>query len=203
MKTLYIEAFQKSDLIELDNSEIKKLPKRLFLAYSIQYKKLAESIKKQLIENGIKLERFQQVLGCSVVKTNLPILLVSTGKFHARNLFLQTPILYVLENDKIIQIPKKDIENQRIMRKTALMKFLSSENIGILVSTKLGQENLDKAIKLKADIEKKGKNAFIFLSNNIDISQFENFNIGSWVNTACPGLCFDNSSIINMNEVPK
>ena len=104
MKIMYVESVQKNLNIELSKTEIKKLPKKLFLAYSIQYKELAEDIKKQLTKNKIKVEKFQQVLGCSKIKTNLPVLLVSTGKFHAQNLYLQTPILYSLENNKIIKI---------------------------------------------------------------------------------------------------
>ncbi len=205
MKLLYIPTIQRNIDIKLKKEQISKLPKKLFLVYSIQYKQLAESIKEQLKRNNIKVEKFQQVLGCSKIsnKNNLPILLISTGKFHAQNLFFQTPILYTLENDKIVQIPKKDIEAQRTKRKTALLKFLKADKIGILVSTKPGQENLNKAIKLKKQLEKQNKEIYIFISNNIDISQFENFPIDSWVNTACPGLSMDNSSIININDIPE
>ena len=202
-RILYIESKQKNLDINLNKSEISKLPKKLFLAYSIQYKELAESIKEQLKRNSIKVEKFQQVLGCSKIKTQLPILLISTGKFHAQNLFLQTPILYITENDKIVQIPKKDIEAQRTRRKTALLKFLKADRIGILVSTKPGQEKLNEAVKLKENLKKQKKQAYIFISNNIDIAQFENFPVDSWVNTACPGLCMDNSSIINIEDIPK
>jgi len=202
---LYIPAIQKNIDIRLDKSEISKLPKKLFLAYSIQYKHLAENIKKQLETNKIKIVNFQQVLGCSKIsnKDNLPILLVSTGKFHAQNLFLQTPILYTLEENKIIKVDEKEIKKIRAHKKTALIKFLKAEKIGILVSTKLGQDNLGKAIRLKENLEKKGKQAYIFVSNNIDINQFENFDIGAWVNTACPGLSMDSSSVINIDEIPK
>jgi len=199
---LYIPAIQKNLNIKLSKTEINKLPKNLFLAYSIQYKELAQDIKKQLTANKINIEKFQQVLGCSKVSTKLPILLISTGKFHAQNLFLQTPILYTLKNNKIIRISDKEIARIKAYKKTALMKFLKSEKIGILVSTKLGQENMKKAIKLKQKLEKQGKKAYVFICNNIDISQFENFNIQSWINTACPGLSMDNPNIINIDDLP-
>ena len=202
-RILYVEAKQKNRDINLNKTEISKLSKKLFLAYSIQYKPLAEKIKKQLEANKIKIDKFQQVLGCSKIKTNFPVLLISTGKFHAQNLFLQTPILYILENEKIIRISEKDIESQRARKKTALIKFLKADKIGILVSTKPGQENLGKAVKLKTNLEKQGKQAYIFISNNIDINQFENFSIDSWVNTACPGLAMDNSSVINISDISK
>jgi len=199
---LYIPSIQKNLNIDLSKSEIKKLPKTLFLAYSIQYKELAKQIKSQLEQNNIKIQGFQQVLGCSKINTTLPILLISTGKFHAQNLMLQTPILYVVNNNKIIQISKEEIQKLKSKNKTALIKFLKADKIGILVSTKPGQENLDNAIKLKNQLENKNKQPFIFISNNIDINQFENFNIDSWVNTACPGLAIDNSDIINVDDIP-
>ncbi len=210
---LYIPTIQKNLDIKLSKKEIAKLPKNLFLAYSIQYKHLAKSIKQQLQKNNIKVQKFQQVLGCSKVNTTLPILLVSTGKFHAQNLMLQTPImkeilkkplvsLYRLENNKIIKISEKQVNKLKAKNKTALIKFLKADKIGILVSTKPGQERLKDAIKLKNQLENKNKKSFIFISNNIDTAQFENFNIDSWVNTACPGLAMDNSDTININDLP-
>ena len=206
MKTLFIPAIQKNLQLELSPKEIKKLPKKLLLLYSIQYQDLATSIKSQLKAHNIKIQKTQQVLGCSRITTNLPILLVSTGKFHALNLYLQTPELYMLEGKTIKKIPKEEIEKLKIQRKTALIKFLSANNIGILVSTKPGQQNLPLALKLKKIIQKKYKNqkqVFIFISNNIDINQFENFNIDSWINTACSGLIVDKPTIINYNELPR
>jgi len=199
---LYIPTIRKNLDIKLYNKEIAKLPKKLFLAYSIQYKELAKQIKSQLEQNNVKIPQFQQVLGCSKVNTTLPILLVSTGKFHAQNLMLQTPILYKVENNKITRVSDKEVSKIRVKKKTALIKYLKADKIGILVSTKPGQENLDKAIKLKKQLENKNKKPFIFISNNIDISQFENFNIDSWVNTACSGIAMDNSNIINIDELP-
>jgi|TARA_B100001971_G_scaffold186587_1_gene186645 2-(3-amino-3-carboxypropyl)histidine synthase len=203
MKILYIESKQKNLKAELSKSEIVKLPKKIFLAYSIQYKDLSYNIAKQLKKSKIKIEKTQQVLGCSKVNTKLPILLIGTGRFHAQNLYLQTPILYILENNKIIKISKDEINRLKARKKTALIKFLKADNIGILVSTKPGQENLKQAEVLKKKLENKNKKKHIFISNNIDINQFENFNIQSWVNTACPGLANDSSDIINIGDIPQ
>ena len=202
MKILYIPTIQKNLSTKLSKSQIAKLPKKLFLAYSIQYKSLAESVKQQLQSNNIKIPEFQQVLGCSKINTKLHVLLISTGKFHAQNLFLQTPILYTLKNNKIIKISSKEINKLKAKKRTSIIKFLNADKIGILVSTKLGQENLKQAEKLKNKLKKQNKQPYIFISNNIDITQFENFNIGSWINTACPGLAYDSSKMINVDELP-
>ena len=204
VKVLYIESkLRNLKNFILSEEEIAKLPKKFFLAYTIQYKSLAEQIKKQLEANNLRITKFQQVLGCSKInnKENTPILLIGAGRFHAINLYLQAPEVYVLENDKIVKISGDEINSLKNKRKAALVRFLSANNIGILVSTKPGQENLIQAIQLRKKLIKQGKNAFIFITNNIDTSQFENFNIDSWVNTACPGLSYDNSNIINYNEL--
>lgn len=201
MKVLFIESKIKNLNRDLDKSEISKLPKKLLLAYSIQYKDLALLVKKQLELNNFKITNFQQVLGCSKIQTKEPILLIGQGRFHALNLYLQAPEVFVLENNKITKIPEEEIEKAKSKKKAALLKFLSANNIGILISTKPGQENLNLAIKIKEKLEKKSKQVFLFMSNNIDISQFENFPIDSWVNTACSGLANDNPKIINYQDI--
>lgn len=206
MKTLFIPAKLKNLSVKLPKSQIAKLPKKLLLLYAIQYKGLAKQIKQQLQANNIIVSKTQQVLGCSKINTKLPVLLISTGDFHAKSLYLQIQPIYLLKNNKIIKIPQSEINKLKTQRKTALIRFLNADKIGILVSTKPGQNKLNLALKLKQKIEKKykgQKQVFIFISNNIDINQFENFQIDSWINTACPGLTVDNSSIINYDELPK
>ena len=203
MKVLFVPSRRKDLSYDIDKREFAKFPKKLFLAYSLQYESLAKNVRKQLVANKIKVEGFRQVLGCSKINTKLPVLLISTGLFHAINLFLQAPKIFLLKGDKIIQVSQADIDKVRNRRRTALMKFLKAENIGILVSLKPGQESLKAAVSLKERLVRKGRKAYIFLADNIDIGQFENFPIDSWVNTACPGLVNDSLEVININELPK
>jgi 2-(3-amino-3-carboxypropyl)histidine synthase len=126
---------------------------------------------------------------------------LTQGKFHVINLYTQSNEIFITEGNSIKKVPLEEINKIRAKRKSALIKFLSAEKVGILVSTKPGQENLEKAMKLTEKLNSQGKKSYIFLANNLDIAQFENFQIDSWVNTACPGLAFDNPSIININEI--
>jgi len=208
VKILYVEARQKKFDFDVSNKEIEKLPRKLILAYSVQYKELANHMKKLLEKKKIKISKFIQVLGCSRIsnKENLPVFLISTGKFHAENLYFQAPIIYVLEENKIRKVSEEEINKIKAHKKAAWMNFLNASRVGIIVSTKPGQENMKKAIELKKKIEKKYKNkkqAFLFVSDNIDVSQFENFDIDSWVNTACKGISVDKTSVINRDELPK
>ena len=194
MKVLFIEARKKN--LGIENFNLSILPKDIFLAYSVQFKELAEKLK---IKLGARVKGFQQVLGCSKLKSNYPILLVSSGKFHALNLALQGNSVYILDNE-IKKLDENQVEKLKLKRKAALSRFLASQKIGILVSSKPGQENLETAINLKKKLEKKGKEASIFLADNINSSDLENFNIDSWLNTSCPSLSYD-SRILNQWEL--
>lgn len=202
MKTLFIEA-QKKQHININSINLKNLPQKIFLAYSIQYKPLALEIKKKLKELGNQVSGFQQVLGCTKLKSIAPVLLIGSGRFHALNLTLQDNQVFLLEGNKIRKFEEKETEKLKQKTKAAKTRFLSADTIGILVSCKPGQEQLSRALKLKKKLEKQGKSVFLFLTDRIDFTELENYNIDSWVNTACPGLIFDSpdSRIINIGEI--
>ena len=211
VKVLYIEARKKAESREKLSIDFSSLPKRLFLAYSIQYKNHAEALKKELGLHGISVAGFQQVLGCTklsrgLLKESAPILLVGSGKFHALNLALQSdsPILiYSPESSSISGIDEKELKKLKQKKKAAFSLFLNAQKIGIIVSLKPGQENLRLAEELKKKILKKypEKKAFIFISNEVNLSELENFKIGFFINTACPGLFYDSPKIANADDI--
>ena len=194
---MFVEAGNKEKLnLEKLKELEKKLPPIIYIAYSIQYKNLAEEIKKSIKK---KVAGFSQVLGCSKIKTSSPILLISSGRFHAINLALQGNKVYIFDNFSIREIDSKEIEIIKKKEKAKYLRLLSSDNIGITVSIKDGQENLESAEKIKEQLEKKGKKAFLFLADNINPQELENFSCDIWINTACPGLSLDSDKIINQN----
>ncbi len=197
MKIMFVEAKRKFSDFDVDSINLSVLPEKIFLAYSIQYEKLAEKIKEKL---GNRIAGYKPVLGCSKIKSKHPILLISSGKFHALHLALQDNVVYILEGNLIRKLDEKETEKIKAKRKAALSKFLSANRIGILVSTKPGQENLKKALALKKKLEKKGEKIQIFLADDINLSELENYNIDSWINTACRALSYD-SRIINLHEI--
>lgn len=202
MKTLFIPAKVKSEINEKKIQSL-KLPKNIAIAYSIQYKDIASKIK-QILSKKHNITKLIQVLGCSnsrFPKQTQAILLISSGKFHTIALATESKIpVYILENNKLTRISEKDIEFFKKKQKASYLKFLHSKRIGILVSTKPSQENLKKAIELKSKI--KDKETYLFISNNINTQEFENFpEIQSWINTACPRMDIENNSIINVRNI--
>ena len=194
MDKLFIPAFKQE--LEINYNKI-KFPKKFVLAYSIQYKKSADNLKRKLGKNIIKS---MQILGCSNLKEDYPILLLSDGNFHAINLALQGNEVYVLECNKIRKLDKNIVSKYKQRKKTALVKFLHANKIGIIASIKPGQEQLKLARELKKKIKKK---SYLFLTNTINTPEFENFPINIYVNTACPTLIYDTNKIINYQDIIK
>lgn len=203
MKTLFIEARKKLELNREKLKELEKmLPDTVYIAYSIQFKKLAETIRKEL--KSKKILGFSQVLGCSELKTSATaILLIGQARFHALNLATSSgkPV-FVFDNYSISQIDKNEIEEIKRKEKGRYLKFLSSNNLGIIISTKKGQNNIKTALNLKKKLEKEGKKVFLFISDNINVAELENFpDIEIWINTACPGMALDSGKIINLKNI--
>jgi len=204
MKHLFIPAKIKSEINPSKIQEIsKKLPKNIAIAYSIQYKNLAEQIKSLLLKNH-KVTSFIQVLGCSkpkFPKQTQTILLISDGKFHALSLAsnLKIPV-HLFNNSKLEKISESQIKDFGKRQKSSYVNFLNSKKAGILISIKSGQQNLKNALEIKGKL--KDKEIYFFLSNNIDEKEFENFpEIQSWINTACPRLDMDSNKIINIDKL--
>ncbi len=204
MKTLFIPAKSKSKINTKKILELsKKLPKNIAITYSIQFIEIAKKIKVLLKEKNITA--FTQVLGCSKpqFKNTDAILLIGSGKFHAISLAYETKLpVFILCRNSLDQISEKDLEIIKKKNKAAYLKYLHSDKIGVIVSTKPGQCRLKKALEL-AKTKIKHKKFYLFLTNTINRNEFENFNIDSWVNTGCPRLDMDSfcQGIININKI--
>jgi len=202
MKHLFIPAkkisqVNKSRILEIS----KKLPINIALAYSIQYKNQAREIK-YLLGKTHKINSFIQVLGCS--KPNFPkntqaILLIGNGRFHAVSLAFESKLpVYILEDNQLTKINKKEIESLEKKQKTSYLKFLNADKVGILISTKPGQQRLKQAIDIKKKLKKQ---SYLFICNNINAQEFENFGLDSYVNTACPRMDMNSNMIINVDKI--
>ena len=212
VRVLFVEARKKDSFFD---SELKMfagnaadalniLPKSFSIAYTIQYKYIAERLKLFFEKNGKKISGIMQVVGCTILKTKEKnLLLIGSGRFHALQLAVQGKNLYVYENAGISRLNRQDIDRLLLNKKVALSKFFSAESVGILISSKAGQNNLAVALSLKKRIEKLGKKPFLFISDTISARELENFNIDFWVNTACPGIAVydDNKNVLNCAEL--
>lgn len=203
MKTMFFPVKFRNSISSSELRSISKsLPKKLAIAYSIQYLDFAENLKKELFKNH-KILNFIQILGCSkpvFSKEIEGVLIISDGRFHALSLAheIQKPT-YLLERGKLIRISENEAEIIEKKRKAAYVNFLNSSSAGVLISTKPGQEKLSRAFNLKKKFQ--DKKMYFFISNEINLKEIENFGLSSWINTACPRLDNDNPRIINISEI--
>ncbi|MEK6904323.1 MAG: diphthamide synthesis protein, partial [Nanoarchaeota archaeon] len=102
-----------------------------------------------------------------------------------------------LTND-LTKIKQEEIDSYAKEKKGKVLSFLSAKKVGILVSVKPHQGNLKRALEFQEKLKGK-KESFIFLCDNLDPGQFENFtDIEIWVNTACPRI--EHKKIINLQD---
>lgn len=200
MKTLYIEARKTLVLDESKLKELEKiLPNTIYIAYSVQYKQLAQEIKKRISK---KVTGFSQVLGCTDLKTSSPILFIGNGRFHALNLAISSSKeVFIFDNHIIDKIGNPEIERQKKIEQGRYSKFLISERVGILASLKQGQENFNLSRKIKTRVSGMKKKVYLFLADDIQVSELENFNLPIYINTACPGLELDSIKLLNYRSI--
>ena len=212
MKRLFLELRRKFKDLEINFTELDNLPgKSVSLSATVQYLDLIPLVKKYLESKGKKVITQKgafhncHVIGCNPAAMNPKadcILLLADGKFHALNnaVFIKKEI-YVFNTKSLEKVSKEDINLKLNEIGAKRMKFLHSTKLGIIVSTKPGQK-FAAAKKLKQQLAKKNKQAFIFQTDNINLAELENFpDIELWINTACPGLCFDDKRIVNLRDI--
>jgi diphthamide biosynthesis enzyme Dph1/Dph2-like protein len=197
MKTIFIPAIRKN--LSFNKKVLDKLKSKKFdILYTIQYENLAKEVRKYLKSKN----KIKQVLGCSIIKSKNNILLITDGKFHALNIAVNSKKeIYIFNGNKIEKITKLDIEKYNNIKKGKILRFLSSNEVGIIVSTKLYQNKLKEALILKEKIEKMNKRAYVFICDNINIDELENFSLPIYINTACPGLDKDSNRVLNYIDI--
>ena len=206
--------------IEFPKRHLNKLPKNICLAASIQFVDQLPELKKFLERKGKKISLVKakhavfpgQLLGCSWTglkyeKTDA-FLYIGDGMFHPKALLLGAEKdVYVFNpfNKEFKKISKKEVAEINKKRKVALTKFLHAENIGVLISIKPGQMQLNVALELKKRFPE--KNFYCLVSNTIDFEQLENFTfVDCFVNTACNRLIDEQGKLskplLDISDVP-
>lgn len=203
MKTLFVHAHS-TKKVQIPESVIKKLPKPVGVVASIQFANQITSITKQIpdaLEGG-------QVLGCNAAMASKLVskvkafLFVGSGVFHPINVALQTKKPVYCFNpytNEFKQVDHKEVEAYEKSRKGAVLKFLNAKRVGLIVSTKIGQKNLQRALQLK---NKNDKEYYVFVCDTLDFRWLEDFNfIDCWVNTACPRIDDQLSGVVSINDL--
>ncbi|MFH1849909.1 MAG: diphthamide synthesis protein [archaeon] len=214
MKTIHLEARSKQ-IVRLPKKLMAKLPQRIAIFTTVQYVDSLENMVGAIEKTGRRAGLGDaphavyggQVLGCSnaEVRDCDAILFVGDGNFHPIALAVNSkkPVYVynpLTKRDRLLD--DDDIQPYQSRKLASYAKFLHAEHIGILVSTKPGQNRMDKALELIAAHD--DKRFYIMAFGTLDISQLENFPfIDCFVNTACPRLADDEfpRPVINIDDV--
>lgn len=208
-KILHLETRKKFKEVNL--SKLDSLPgKTISLAATIQYFPILYTVKAYLEKQGKKVILKKgpayegHIIGCNPIaldKKADTLLIVTDGKFHALNNAVQlNKEIYVFSGQSLDKVSLEDIKKVQGKRQAALKKFLSADRVGILVTLKPGQ-NFKPVEEIKKKLAKKGKKAYIFEADNINIAEFDNFPLPIYINTACYGLGLDDSRIVNLQDI--
>ncbi|MFH1285971.1 MAG: diphthamide biosynthesis enzyme Dph2 [Candidatus Micrarchaeota archaeon] len=208
VKVEYVEQKFEANIPALVRSSISLLQKcrTLGLLSTVQHVHQLPEVKRMLERRGKKcligkgkLVRYAgQILGCdahaalSISKKVDGFLFIGAGFFHPLALPQGKPVFQFNPYTNEAREITAEIAEQRKKRKGALTLALLAKTFGILVSTKVGQLNLNKARELKKKLEAKGKRALILISNEVNFDALANFRaFDAFITTACPRLADD------------
>jgi diphthamide biosynthesis enzyme Dph1/Dph2-like protein len=225
MKTLFLDAPYSGE-VSLCQETIDYINGRSVGLYaSVQFVSKLDKVKQQLKENNIKVITSKadrtnvegQLLGCDNYYDSLNVtesfdcyLYIGDGKFHPLALVYgqkNSKLKEIICNDpiqkKMTLMGLNDIFSILKKYKASLIKFLSSDVIGVLHTIKPGQEQFRPSLVLEEKYP--NKKFYHFIDNVVSFDQLENFIfIQVWVNTACPRVGFDDqerfTGVVNLND---
>lgn len=217
MKLSFVDVKYKERVV-LPESFLSQLPKTVLLFLNIQFHHQYDDLKRQLEDAGITVKTARpkhawhdgQVLGCSTEKWDVAqeaFVYVGDGRFH--------PTAFLFNNDQPVYVYDPKTEKSRVLgkeeiadvikgRKAGLATFYASKRIGVLITTKYGQQRLKPAQRLQERFP--DKTFYLLLGDTIDFSKLEDFPfIESYINTACPRISDDFSKVprpvVNIEEI--
>ncbi|MFZ0004761.1 MAG: diphthamide biosynthesis enzyme Dph2 [Methanoregula sp.] len=132
-----------------------------------------------------------QVLGCNFTAAKMTgvseVLFIGTGIFHPTGIALSTKTR-VVALDPFTGTAVEVSADSLLRRRSAIIeKARNSRNIGILVSTKSGQQRWDLARQLAKLVP----GTSIIAMREINPDELLNLGFDCYVNTACPRLAYD------------
>lgn len=169
------------------------------LVTTAQHLHMLDEMKAVLAESGIEARTRMgtrgcaegQVLGCSFGAARIPgieeILFVGTGIFHPLGVQLATGCRVIALDPFTFEVQEVNADRFLRRRHALIEKARSAERIGLLVSTKTGQERYAMA----REMAYRCRRAILILMRDISPDELSNLGFGAYVNFACPRLAYD------------
>jgi 2-(3-amino-3-carboxypropyl)histidine synthase len=187
------------------------LPNRLGLVVSVQHMDLIGPLSDALRRGGRSVEVGQgdrrlaypgQALGCNYTSAESirdrvdAFLFVGTGRFHPLGLAvaIDRPVWSLDPLQGTLEPP---IDRAALIGRRQLMvaSCRDARRFGILVSSFSGQDRSGMGLALQRRARAHGREAELFVSDRLDPRDLEGRDVDAYVNTACPRIALDDSSL--------
>lgn len=211
------------DDISVNKRELRNLleiiaGKKVVLLYSLQFKKICleilDMLREHIKEYNFNVVYYGQLIGCdkNIVKRLRGkadiIVIIGSGRFHGLGIYIWTGIktlVFDVYRNKIIDL---DRDRKRILSLIAdrIDKTANSKKIGIIITVKSGQYHYEIAKKIKKELEKRNKKAYLILMQEITPEKLKYFlDIDAFIQTGCPRISIDDidnfdKPIINVEQ---
>ncbi len=199
-----------SELVKKTSRMLKKGKfKRVGLVSTAQFLEYLPKMKREMEKAGfsVKMEKGEkteigQVLGCDVFAARKlrgkvdAFVYFGDGLFHPLGIsFVSNKPLFMVNplNESVKKFRESEKEAFLKKRVGIISKAVKAQSYGILVSTKLGQLMLERALELKHLVESRGKRAYLLAGDLIKEDRLLGMDIDCFVNTACPRIAIDDA----------
>lgn len=209
MKVLHLEA--RCDIKKI-KFNVDDLPEKIGLTTTIQFIDGLELLKGYLESRGKIVMIAGQVLGCDQtaamkIKDDVDCFIYfGSGKFHPIGVSKKTkkPVFTLhpatMELD---QVDEELITQLDKRRQGQYAKFLEADNVGVMITKKSGQAQVQAMFNNILDLETKYKDKrfYFFIADTFDFNELDNFSyINSWINTMCPRIEED-ITVLNLDDL--
>ncbi|MBR9702986.1 hypothetical protein GOV10_03045, partial [Candidatus Woesearchaeota archaeon] len=138
-----------------------------------------------------------QILGCSIEDWSSTgvegFVYVGDGMFHPKAILFQneqTVYKYDPKSEEQETITQEALGDLLKRKKGALVTFHTAKNVGVLITSKYGQERLQESLELEKEYPE--KTFYYLLADTFDFGALEDFPfLEVYVNTACPRVMDD------------
>ena len=210
--TLFANAKSDLDVSKVIEKAIPTLKgKKVGLTSTAQHTHILNDVRKLLLKKNFdpvvgegddRIKLKGQILGCnftaatSIADKVDSFFFIGSGNFHPLGLLLSTKKPVVACDPYTNEVRNEELNDLKDMilrqRYGAIARSKDAKVFGILVGTKIGQQRINLAYKIKGKLDSKGKKSYIFTTNHFIPSHLESFReIDCFVSTACPRIAID------------
>jgi 2-(3-amino-3-carboxypropyl)histidine synthase len=209
---LFVELSSDLDVLPLLEKALPELRKSVAITSAIQYVPILPSVKGFLEQNGLEVHVGEgdsriaypgQVLGCNfsapkaVTENVEQVVYIGEGNFHPLGIAMSTGKEVIVIDPEMNETRDIAEFKDRILRQrhAVITDLETASSFGILVSSKVGQNRLGLALKMKDLLESKGKKAVTFNLDNLNPDYLIGLEVDAFVSVACPRIAIDDFTL--------